>query len=197
MILPFLFLEKSEIWLVLPFTISFSHDQQDKWCPPSKYTCTFSFPLLLIILLPKIPRLLIIPHNISATLQMNNINGFLLWCCEALFRNKKVKQYLIKLLLKSLYMVLALSLYGPFSARANADGLDFSRNYKVTLPLTHTVSVCTFWVMVKWGKNQVVHVHPNRTSPIRWVMLRVAFHIHWAVAYERNLPIEFSTGSRI
>lgn len=55
-----------------------------------------------------------------------------------IIQKQKSQQYLIKLLLKSLYMVLALSLYGPFSARANADGLDFSRNYKVTLPLTQT-----------------------------------------------------------
>lgn len=43
--------------------------------------------------------------------------------------------------------------------------------------------------MVKSWKNHVVHVHPNRTPPIRRIMLCVAFHVQEAVAYKMQHSI--------
>lgn len=37
--------------------------------------------------------------------------------------------------------------------------------------------VDTFGIVEECRKNPVIHVHPNWASPIRWVVLCVAFHV--------------------
>lgn len=39
----------------------------------------------------------------------------------------------------------------------------------------------TLGIMMESRKNPVVHVYPDWTSPVRWVMLCVTFHVYWAV----------------
>lgn len=48
--------------------------------------------------------------------------------------------------------------------------------------MVFSIMASTFGVVVQWGKNQVVHIYPNWTSPIRCIMLCIVFHVQWAVA---------------
>lgn len=44
---------------------------------------------------------------------------------------------------------------------------------------------------MKCGQNPIVHVHPNRTSPIWCVMLRVTFHVDGAEAIKNQNLFQF------
>lgn len=51
--------------------------------------------------------------------------------------------------------------------------------------------VITFRIVIECRENHVVHVDPNWTSPVRWVMFSVALHVQRAVESNITFYSEF------
>lgn len=90
--------------------------------------------------------------------------------------------YLIKFDLSSSYNSPARSLYGPSTAM-------ISKWQHIMYQLLQGQEIRTqhptLGVVMKRGKNQVVHIYPDSAPPVRQVVLCIMFHIHSATQQER------------
>lgn len=78
------------------------------------------------------------------------------------------------------------NIFGSFSIRSILCNWGHSKVLKQKQRSSKEIPDGRWWIentcgiMVECWKNQVIHVHPNCTSPIRCIVLCIVLHVQWA-----------------